>query len=169
MPTLETTLVYPGGCLVEGTNLPEGRGTTRRVELVGAPFLDGTALAAALGRRRLPGVRFRAVRFIRTFHKWRGHPCEGVQVHVTEPERFQPFATYVVMIADVLRLVSRAFHWRRPPYEYERTTLPIDLLAGDDGVRRTLVRGLALGDLERAWRRDVGRFTRLRRPYLLYQ
>jgi uncharacterized protein YbbC (DUF1343 family) len=169
MPTLETALVYPGGCLVEGTNLSEGRGTTRPFELVGAPFLDGTALAAALGRRRLPGVRFRAARFIPTFHKWRGHACEGVQVHVTEPERFRPFATYVAMMADVLRLVPRAFRWRRPPYEYERTTLPIDLLAGGDGVRRTLVRRLALGDLERAWRRDVGRFTRLRRPYLLYQ
>jgi uncharacterized protein YbbC (DUF1343 family) len=169
MPTLDTALVYPGGCLVEGTNLSEGRGTTHPFELVGAPFLDGAALSAALTRHSLPGVRFRPARFIPTFHKWRGRQCEGVQVHVADPARFRPFATYVALIADALRLAPRAFRWRRPPYEYERTTLPIDLLAGGDHLRRALARGRPLGHLQRAWRLDVDRFARQRRPYLLYR
>ena len=150
MPTLDTALVYPGGCLVEGTNLSEGRGTTRPFELVGAPFLDGAALAAALARRRLPGVWFRPVRFIPTFQKWRDRPCEGVQVHVTDAGRFSPFATYVALLAEARRLAPGRFRWRRPPYEYERTTLPIDLLAGGDAIRRALARGAALSPLERA-------------------
>jgi uncharacterized protein YbbC (DUF1343 family) len=169
MPTLDTALVYPGGCLVEGTNLSEGRGTTRPFELVGAPFLDGAALSAALTRRGLPGVRFRPARFIPTFHKWRGRQCEGVQVHVADPARFRPFVTYVALIGDALRLAPRAFRWRRPPYEYERTTLPIDLLAGGDHLRRALARGWPLAHLERTWRLDVDRFARQRRPYLLYR
>jgi uncharacterized protein YbbC (DUF1343 family) len=88
---------------------------------------------------------------------------------VADAARFRPFATYVALIADALWLAPRAFRWRRPPYEYERTTLPIDLLAGGDTLRRALARGRALEHLERAWRLDVGSFARRRRPYLLYQ
>jgi uncharacterized protein YbbC (DUF1343 family) len=167
MPTLDTALVYPGGCLVEGTNLSEGRGTTRPFELVGAPFLNGAALAGAMERRRLPGVAFRPAGFIPTFHKWQGRPCGGVQVHVTDARRFRPFATYVTLIAEARRLAPRAFAWRRPPYEYERTTLPIDLLGGGDAIRRAIARNTP-GPLERAWRRDVAAFARIRRPHLLY-
>jgi uncharacterized protein YbbC (DUF1343 family) len=169
MPTLDTALVYPGGCLVEGTNLSEGRGTTRPFELVGAPFLDGAALSAALARRRLPGVRFRPVRFMPTFQKWTDRSCDGVQVHVTDVGRFRPFATYVALIAEARRLAPGQFRWRHPPYEYERRTLPIDLLAGGDGIRRAIARGAAVSALERAWRRDVNRFARQRRRYLLYR
>jgi uncharacterized protein YbbC (DUF1343 family) len=168
MPTLDTALVYPGGCLVEGTNLSEGRGTTRPFELVGAPFLNGAALAGAMDRRRLPGVAFRAAGFIPTFHKWQGRPCGGVQVHVTDAGRFRPFATYVALIAEARRLAPRAFAWRRPPYEYERTTRPIDLLGGGEAIRRAIARGAPPGPLERAWRQDVAAFTRIRRPHLLY-
>ena len=83
MPTPDTARVYPGGCLVEGTNLSEGRGTTRPFEWIGAPFLDGARLERALTRRRLPGARFRAIGFEPAFHKWKGERCGGVQVHVT--------------------------------------------------------------------------------------
>ena len=169
MPTPDTARVYPGGCLIEGTNLSEGRGTTRPFELVGAPFLDGRRLAAALERRRLPGVRFRAASFEPAFHKWKGRVCEGVQVHVTDAVHFKSFATYLALIIDARRQAPREFKWRRPPYEFETGRLPIDLLCGGDGIRRAIERGASLAVIERSWRPDLERFARARRPYLLYR
>ena len=169
MPTPDTARVYPGGCLLEGTNLSEGRGTTRPFEWVGAPYLDGARLAGALERRGLPGVRFRAAAFEPTFHKWRGLRCGGVQVHVTDPARFRPFASYVALIAEARRQGGRAFRWRRPPYEFERRRRPFDLLAGGPTVRRAIERGVPLARLEAAWRPGLRAFARARRPYLLYR
>ncbi len=169
MPTPGTARVYPGGCLVEGTNLSEGRGTTRPFELVGAPFLDGERLARALERRRLPGVRFGAVSFEPAFHKWRGRLCGGIQVHVTDPDRFKPFAAYLALIAEARRQAPRHFRWRRPPYEFERRRLPIDLLCGGDSIRRAVERGVGIARLEAGWRAGLARFARRRRPYLLYR
>ncbi|HET7875017.1 MAG TPA: DUF1343 domain-containing protein [Methylomirabilota bacterium] len=168
MPTPDTARVYPGGCLIEGTNLSEGRGTTRPFELVGAPFLDGERLARALNARRLPGVRFRAAAFEPTFHKWKGRLCQGVQVHVTDGARFRPFRTYLELIALARRQAGRRFRWRRPPYEFEMRKWPIDLLCGGEAIRRAIEQGVAVSRLEPAWRRDLARFARARRPYLLY-
>ncbi|OGK79196.1 MAG: hypothetical protein A2X52_00970 [Candidatus Rokubacteria bacterium GWC2_70_16] len=168
MPTPATACVYPGGCLIEGTNLSEGRGTTRPFELAGAPFLDGARLALALARRGLPGVGFRAAAFEPAFHKWRGRRCGGVQVHITDPERFRPFATYLALIVEARRQAPRRFRWRQPPYEFERRRLPFDLLCGGDGIRRAIERGVPLRRLEASWRQDLARFARARRPYLLY-
>jgi uncharacterized protein YbbC (DUF1343 family) len=168
MPTPETALVYPGGCLIEGTNLSEGRGTTRPFELVGGPFLDGRRLADSLNGRRLPGVAFRAASFRPAFQKWKGQVCEGVQVHVVDEARFRPFLTYLALIAEARRQAPRHFKWRPPPYEFERKKLPIDILCGGDAIRRGIERGAPLGGLERAWRPSLGRFARSRRPYLLY-
>src|SRR6266508_2135729 len=108
MPTPDTARVYPGGCLIEGTNLSEGRGTTRPFELLGAPFLDGRRLARALARRDLPGVTFRAAAFQPAFHKYQGQFCHGVQLHVTDAARFKPFATYLALIVEARRQ-SRLF------------------------------------------------------------
>ncbi len=168
MPTPDTARVYPGGCLIEGTNLSEGRGTTRPFEWIGAPFLHGPDLARALERRRLPGVRFRAAGFEPAFHKWKGQRCGGVQVHVTDAARFKPFATYLAIIAEARRQAPRYFRWRRPPYEFERVRLPIDLLCGGAAIRHALARGTPTARLEASWRRDLVRFARKRRPYLLY-
>ena len=168
MPTPDTARVYPGGCLIEGTNLSEGRGTTRPFELVGAPFLDGRRLARALARRRLPGAVFRAATFAPAFHKWSGRLCEGVQVHVTDEARFRPFATYLALVAEARRQAPRHFRWRRPPYEFEWKTLPIDLLCGGDDIRRGIEQGASLASIERSWRPGLARFARARGPYLLY-
>ncbi len=169
MPTPDTARVYPGGCLIEGTNLSEGRGTTRPFELVGAPFLDGERLARVLNARRLSGVHIRAAAFKPAFHKWTGRLCGGVQVHVTDAARFKPFATYLALIAEARRQAPRHFRWRRPPYEFERRKLPIDLLCGGDGIRRAIERGLPLSRVEAGWRAALARFARARRPYLLYR
>jgi len=168
MPTLDTARVYPGGCLIEGTNLSEGRGTTRPFELIGAPFLEGRALARALARRRLPGVAFRPVAFTPAFQKHKGEPCEGVQLHVTDRRRFRSFSTSVALIAEARRQAPRHFKWRPPPYEFEKKKLPIDLLAGGDGIRRAIERGVPLARIERSWRPALLQFARARRPYLLY-
>jgi len=168
MPTPDTARVYPGGCLVEGTNLSEGRGTTRPFEWVGAPYLDGPRLARALERRGLPGVRFRPVGFEPAFHKWKAQRCGGVQIHVTDAARFKPFAAYLALIAEARRQAPRHFRWRKPPYEFERVRLPMDLLCGGPGIRRALERGVPITRLETSWRPDLVRFARERRPYLLY-
>jgi uncharacterized protein YbbC (DUF1343 family) len=168
MPTPDTARVYPGGCLIEGTNLSEGRGTTRPFEWIGAPYLDGPRLARALERRGLPGVRFRPVGFEPAFHKWKGQRCGGLQVHVTDAARFKPFATYVALIAEARGQAPRHFRWRKPPYEFERVRLPMDLLCGGPGIRRALERGVPLARLEASWQPDLVRFARERRPYLLY-
>jgi uncharacterized protein YbbC (DUF1343 family) len=169
MPTPDTARVYPGGCLFEGTNLSEGRGTTRPFEWVGAPYLDAHAFADALAAERLPGVGFRPARFIPTFHKWAGRLCGGVQIHVTDRRRFKPFVTGLAVIATARRLAPRRFAWRRPPYEFERRRLPIDILLGTDRIRRALERGRATRDIERGWRDELRRWTRRRAPALLYR
>lgn len=169
MPTTDTALVYPGGCLLEGTNLSEGRGTTRPFELVGAPYLDGHRLAGALERRGLPGVRFRAVGFEPAFHKWRGRRCGGVQVHVTDARRFRSFATYVALIAEARRQGGAAFRWKRPPYEFQWRRLPFDLIAGGDQLRLAIERGVALARMEASWRPPLARFAAARRRFLLYR
>ena len=168
MPTPDTARVYPGGCLVEGTNLSEGRGTTRPFEWIGAPYLDGPRLARALERRGLPGVRFRPVGFEPAFHKWKSQRCGGVQIHVTDAARIKPFAVCLALIAEAGRQAPRHFRWRRPPYEFERVRLPMDLLCGGPGIRRAIERGVSLARLETSWRPDLARFARARRPYLLY-
>ena len=113
-------------------------------------------------------MTFRAAAFQPAFHKYKGQLCHGVQLHVTDTARFKPFATYLAVIVEARRQ-SRLFRWRRPPYEFEMRRLPIDLLCGGDGIRRAIERGVPLGRLERSWRRELTRFARARRPYLLYR
>jgi uncharacterized protein YbbC (DUF1343 family) len=169
MPTPDTARVYPGGCLIEGTNLSEGRGTTRPFEWVGAPYLDAHRYAEGLERLRLPGVRFRPVRFRPTFHKWAGRLCGGVQVHVEHRGRFKPFLTGLALLAVARQQARRRFAWRRPPYEFEFKRLPIDILLGTDAIRRRLERGAALAELERGWLKELSNWTRRRAAYLMYR
>jgi uncharacterized protein YbbC (DUF1343 family) len=169
MPTPDTARVYPGGCLYEGTNLSEGRGTTRPFEWVGAPWLDAHAYAAALTAQDLPGVVARPARFRPTFHKWAGRLCGGVQLHVTDPARFKPFLTGLAVVAVARRLAPRAFRWKRPPYEFEHTLLPIDILLGTDTIRRALERGCPLREIEQTWQPDLARWRRRAAPSLLYR
>ena len=172
MPTPETALVYPGGCLIEGTNLSEGRGTTRPFELVGAPWVDPAALAEALGQAAdqegLDGVLFRATTFRPMFGKHAGRSCGGVQVHVTDPDRVRPFAVYLVLLREVRRLAPGPFDWRREPYEFVSDRLAIDLLLGRSDLRPMLEAGVPLAEMTAAWRDDLARFEADRRRYLLY-
>ena len=169
MPTPDTARVYPGGCLIEGTNLSEGRGTTRPFEWVGAPYLDARRFATDLNRQRLPGVHFRPARFVPTFHKWSGRTCGGVQLHVTEERTFKPFLTALTLIATARRQAPRHFAWRRPPYEFERRLLPIDILLGTDTIRRAIERRRPLREMEGGWQRALHTWRGRRARFLLYR
>jgi len=168
MPTPDTARVYPGGCLIEGTNLSEGRGTTRPFEWIGAPYLDGHRYAEALDAMRLPGVQFRPARFIPTFHKWAGEVCGGVQIHVTDRRRFRPFRTGVAAITVARRLAPAEFRWKEPPYEFEHQRLPIDILFGTDRIRTQIEGGTDLPVIEATWRTALPLYTRRRRAFMIY-
>ena len=168
MPTVDTAFVYPGGCLVEGTNLSEGRGTTKPFELVGAPWLDGHALARDLERERIPGVGFRAAAFTPTFQKHADTLCHGVQVHVTDRARFPAFLAYVLLVHHARRQDPKRFAWRDPPYEYETVKRPFDILCGTDRVRKAIEAGVSPKRLAAGWAKEAAAFRRRRRKYLLY-
>jgi uncharacterized protein YbbC (DUF1343 family) len=168
MPTPETALVYPGMCLLEGTNLSEGRGTTRPFELFGAPWLDGDALAGALAAEKLPGVRFRPVSFVPTFDKHRGERCHGAELFVTDREGFLPFRTAVACVAVARAQAPDRFRWRTEPYEFVEDVPAFDLLCGSAREREGIERGASVRELSRAWRGEERAFARRRRPYLMY-
>jgi uncharacterized protein YbbC (DUF1343 family) len=136
MPTTDTAFVYPGGCLLEGTMLSEGRGTTRPFEIFGAPYVDGRLLAERLTQLKLPGAFFRPLEFEPTFHKFSGQVCSGVQVHVTDRSVFESVVTYTAAISFIREMWPDEFAWKEPPYEYENIKLPIDILAGGECWRR---------------------------------
>lgn len=141
MPTYDTALVYPGGCLLEGTNLSEGRGTTRPFEMFGAPFLDGEAMAREFAAIGLPGVKVRPISFRPTFHKFAGQICGGVQVHPTDPTSFLPVATYVALIALAYEQSPEKFQFRTERYEFVDDVPAFDLLTGDGQARAMILEG----------------------------
>ncbi len=162
MPTPDTALVYPGMVLLEGTNLSEGRGTTRPFETIGAPYIDADALAARMNALALPGVRFRPVHFTPTFSKHAGVACAGVQLHVTDRGAFRPVRTALSLLATIRQLHPEQFAFLEgePPF--------FDKLAGNDWVRRALLRGETPQAIEQRWQPALRRFEALRRRYLLY-
>ncbi len=141
MPTYETALVYPGGCLLEGTNLSDGRGTTRPFEITGAPWIDGKKLAADLAKTELPGFVARPLGFEPTFHKHAQMMCGGVQVHVTDPARFLPVATYTALIALAHHANPKAFEFRTAMYEFRDDVPAFDLLTGTSATRERILAG----------------------------
>jgi uncharacterized protein YbbC (DUF1343 family) len=168
LPTLDSAIVYPGTVLVEGTLLSEGRGTTRPFELVGAPWIDGERLAAALNARGLPGAHFRPAIFEPTFQKHARTTCGGCQVHVTDRTAFRPVRTGVEVIAACRGQAPDAFRWGPAPYEYEHDRWPIDILSGSDALRTALDRGEDVETIVAAWAADEEAFRRTREKYLLY-
>jgi uncharacterized protein YbbC (DUF1343 family) len=168
LPTLDSAIVYPGAVLFEGTMLSEGRGTTRPFELIGAPWIDGERLAAAMNARRFPGVYFRPVFFEPTFQKHARQTCGGCQLHVTDRQAFQPVRVAVELIAEFRRQKPDLYAWRMPPYEYEHEKWPIDILYGSDRLRTAVDRGEDVGALADSWAADEEAFRRQRQRYLLY-
>jgi uncharacterized protein YbbC (DUF1343 family) len=168
MPTIDTTEVYPGQCLLEGTNLSEGRGTTRPFELCGAPWIEASATANELNSENLPGVRFRPAWFQPTFQKHVGQLCQGIQLHVLDRRVFQPVRTGLAVLA-ALRASSREhFRWRTEPYEFVSHPIAIDLLFGSERERCALENGQSWRDIAAEWAQEEQAFMKRREPFLLY-
>ena len=168
MPTQDTTVVYPGACLVEATNLSEGRGTTRPFELLGAPWLDGGKLAADLNEGGVPGARCRSVVFIPTHHKHQGVPCRGIQVHVTDRHVFSPVAFGLRFLEAAHAQAPHKFSWRKEPYEFVADKLAVDLLLGRSDIRDALHASALPRDLSSLWLPELADYREKRRSYLLY-
>jgi uncharacterized protein YbbC (DUF1343 family) len=168
MPTLDSAIVYPGTVLFEGTNVSEGRGTTRPFELVGAPWVVAERFADALNARRLPGVCFRPAVFEPTFHKHAATSCGGCQMHVTDRAAFAPVAAGVLLIEAFRAADPQRFRWRQPPYEYEEEKLPIDILAGGSELRQQIEAGVPAEAIAQSWEPGVAGFAGLRQRFLLY-
>jgi len=169
IPTVDTALVYPGGCLLEGTTLSEGRGTTRPFEIFGAPYIDPEKLAGALRDWNLPGCRFRPLHFEPTFHKYAGEVCGGVQVHVTDPGTFESVTTYTAAIAAIFSIWPDKFAWKQPPYEYETEKLPIDILAGGEAWRTGVEEGLSPWRMKTDWMEQLKAFAELTAEFRRYE
>ncbi len=168
MPTVDTAVVYPGQCLIEGTNLSEGRGTTRPFELCGAPWIDSRALVSRLQDEKLPGVAFRLATFRPTFQKHAGQNCGGLQLHVTDREAFQPVRTSLHLLAALRDLSGHRFDWRRETYEFVSDRLAIDLLFGSDRERLALEPGKSAAEIARAWEPEEAAFRQQRQEFLIY-
>jgi uncharacterized protein YbbC (DUF1343 family) len=169
MPTPETAFVYPGLCLIEGTNLSEGRGITRPFEIFGAPFLDGARLATALEGEGLAGVRFRPLSFRPVFHKFGGQSCGGVQLHVTDRATFRPYRAGIAILNAARAQAPEEFRWRTEPYEFVTEPIAIDLLTGSDAVRRGIDAGRSTAEICERFRPFERAFAASRAPFLLYE
>ena len=168
IPTIDSAVVYPGTVLFEGTNVSEGRGTTRPFELVGAPWVIAEPFAEAMNRLDLPGVHFRPALFEPTFHKHAKTSCGGCQIHVLDRETFRAVETGVALLGAFRGADTSRFQWRDPPYEYEHDKLPIDILAGSSKLREQIVAGTPARDIARSWDKGVAEFEKIRRRFLLY-
>lgn len=165
LPTLEAVWLYPGLCLVEGTTLSEGRGTTLPFQLVGAPGVDPLAVAEAI---RHPGIVAAPVLFKPQYQKHAGRVCGGVRLHVVAPPVVRPVRLGVEVLAAFAERAPEAFGWRQETYEFVSDRPAIDLLAGDDGLRAALDGGADVGDWPASWAADEERFLVERAPALLY-
>lgn len=168
MPTPQTALVYPGQVIWEGTTVSEGRGTTLPFELVGAPYWEQERIGEKLAGYDLPGCLFRPVVFEPTSGKWAGQPCNGFHLHVTDRDIFLPYRTSLSLLQSVMQLYPEQFAYKNPPYEYEFEKLPMDLILGDQQVRRQLEDGVRPQDQEAQWQPGLRCFAEKRSRCLLY-
>jgi uncharacterized protein YbbC (DUF1343 family) len=160
LPTTESAAVYPGEVMIEGTNLSEGRGTTKPFEFFGAPWIDGFVLAKQLNQLHLPGVKFREVWFTPTFSKFAGHQCGGCQLHVTDREAYQSVATTLSILATVKELYGDKLEFHAAYF---------DKVLGTSSVREALERGEPAAKIVAAFQPGLAAFGKLREPYLLYR
>ena len=162
MPTIDTAFIYPGTCLIEGTNLSEGRGTTKPFELIGAPFIDAHGLADRLNQRNLPGAHFRPAWFTPSFSKFQGQLCAGVQVHITDRAAFAPVDAGIAILLEVARHHGKDFSFLpgNPPF--------FDKLAGASWLREAITAGESLDAIKTRWQPELAAFKLKRARRLLY-
>lgn len=168
MPSPISAMVYPGQVLWEGTNVSEGRGTALPFEMFGAPFIDTKRILSALEGYNLSGITLRSIVFEPTFNKWSGSPCNGFQIHITDPYEFKPFITTLRLIHAVIFHHEDMFQWKQPPYEYEFERLPIDLIIGDKKIRQRIEHLEEISAIEESWHNELEAFAETSRSVHLY-
>jgi uncharacterized protein YbbC (DUF1343 family) len=169
MPSLETAVVYPGQVVLEGTNLSEGRGTTKPFEIFGAPYLDPYLILAELEVGATGGTVMRPLNFRPTFGKWMGQVCKGFQIHVIDRRLFHPYRTSLAIISTIFKLYPESFKWADPPYEYVSDKLPIDVIVGDSKIRFGIEQNRPFAELEDYWLPASDNFMKDRELFLLYE
>ena len=157
-----TAAVYPGTALFEGTNISEGRGSEKPFEYIGGPFIDGAALAQRLHAMGLPGVDFKPVSFTPDFSKYAGQHCHGVWVILTNNKTFQPFRTGIALVKTVHDMYPDKFEFRPGAPSF------FDQMAGTDSVRKGILDGKSVSDIERQWQDGLNAFMHVRARYLMY-
>ncbi|WP_188454185.1 exo-beta-N-acetylmuramidase NamZ family protein [Virgibacillus oceani] len=165
MPTLDTALVYPGAALIEGTNVSEGRGTTRPFELIGAPFINSTDLASELNALHLPGVTFRAASFTPAFSKHSGTLSHGIQIHITHRNAFHPVETGLHIVKTIHDMYPRDFEFRA---ENSAGVSFFDNLIGNGWIREGIEEGRSVDSMKEQWQDELKEFKKIRNDYLLY-
>jgi uncharacterized protein YbbC (DUF1343 family) len=168
IPTVDTCVVFPATVHIEGTELSEGRGTTKPFELNGAPYIDPYAWVGELESFNFDGVKFRHVFFRPTFQKWGGKTCGGVQIHVTDREAFTPVIVGVAMVKTAYDLYTDKFQWKQEDYEYEFGKNPFDVVSGTDKIRKAIEDGSSLEHIKESWTNDLQSFLEVRKQFLLY-
>jgi uncharacterized protein YbbC (DUF1343 family) len=168
MPTVKTAVVFPATVFFEGTQVSEGRGTTRPFEIVGAPYISSNEYAEALNSLELSGVTFRAIEFLPTFQKHAQTLCGGVFVHVTDREAFEPVITGAAMVKTVFDLYPNDFKWKNPPYEYVFDRNPFDVIAGTTKLREAFEQKTGLKEIKESWRKDTEEFRAKIKKHLIY-
>jgi len=168
IPTVETTVVFPATVYFEGTQISEGRGTTKPFEIVGAPYIDAKIYQEALTNLELPGVIFRDINFLPTFQKHKDEVCGGVFLHITDRKEFKPVITGIAMIKTLYELYREEFKWKNPPYEYVYDRNPFDVIAGTTKTREQIENNTSLEKIELSWSDDVKLFREKSEKYFLY-
>ena len=168
MPLPETAFVYPGQVIWEGTNISEGRGTCRPFEMFGAPFLDTGLILKNLPKEAFKGCQLQEISFRPTFHKWAEELCHGFMIHISDYSTFRPYYTGISLLKEIIALHGNQFVWKEPPYEYEYTKRPIDLILGDSDLRKAIEEGDDLKEISREWSTEQNNFKEVSKPYLLY-
>lgn len=168
IPTVDTCVIFPATVHLEGTELSEGRGTTKPFELNGAPFIDPQKWVEALDAYEFPGVAFREAYFRPTFCEFAGETCGGLQMHVFNRDIFRPVVVGVAMVKTVHDMYPEQFQWRQNAYEYVFDQNPMDVVCGTDKIRKAIEVGTPLKEIEDSWAEGLIKFAKDREPYLLY-
>ncbi len=159
MPTIDTAIVYPGMVYIEGTNMSEGRGTTRPFELFGAPWIDGFVLTKELNNLGLKGIVFREAWFTPTFSKYKGKRCGGSQLHIIDRNEYRSFSTFLLIISKIKELYPDKLKFH-PSY--------FDKIAGNNLIRKMLQQKNKVEEIDKSYKADLIKFAKLRSKYLLY-
>lgn len=168
MPTIDTAAVFPGTVFFEGTQVSEGRGTTRPFEIIGAPYINAQELALRMNALKLPGVYFRASYFLPTFQKHFQKNCGGVQIHVLDRRKFKPVITGIALVQAIYQMYPNEFKWKEPPYEYVFDRNPFDVIAGGTIIREQIENNVSINKIEESWQSDHENFRKSREKVLLY-